>query len=149
MPGAQKFGLLHPRHGLQFRLDDSDHVVSDLVWRQRIAVEAQVHPRNGIADLHGDDRLLGTTRQLIQYRIDLGVDLRKRPVGIVIEAQRCGDSGNTVAALRSQVVDPLCLGHGGLDRSCDEASDEICARAVVLRTHRDRGILSLGKLAYR
>ena len=93
-PGAQretfwpeKFRGLHAGHRLQLRLHHAHQVVGDLVRRQHVAVEADIHGVDGLADLHGQCRLLRAGRQLVEDRIDLGVDLGQRLVGIVVEPQ--------------------------------------------------------------
>ena len=84
---AEQFGGLHARHRLQLGLHDAHQIIGDLVRRQRVAVEADIHGVDGLADLDGQSRLQRAGRQLIEDRIDLGVDLGQRLVGIVVEPQ--------------------------------------------------------------
>ena len=105
-PGAQRkhflpeqLGGLHARYGLQLGLHDAHEIVGDLVRRERIAVEAEIHRVDRLADLDGQHRLLRAGRQLVEHRVDLGVDLGQRFVGIVIEPQVDRDRAGAALAL--------------------------------------------------
>ena len=83
--GAQKLGGLHALDRLQLGLHDAHQVVGDLVGRQLLAVEADVHRIDGLADLHGQHRLLRAGGQPVQHRAHLGVDLGQRLARIVVQ----------------------------------------------------------------
>ena len=155
-PGAQREGAraedlrgLHAGHGLQLRLHDADQVVRDLVRRQRLAVEAEIHRVGAFAGRHGQLRLLGLRRQLVDDRLHLGVDLGQRAAAVVVQAQARRDRADAGAAGRAQVVDALRLRDRGLERRGDEAGDDVGIRTVVGRGHGDRGDLGLRILAHR
>ena len=63
---AKQLGRLHAGYGLQLRLYDPGEIVRDLVRRERVAVEPEIHRVDGLADLDGQDRLLRPSRQLIE-----------------------------------------------------------------------------------
>ena len=137
-PGAQREHLLaeqlrglHARYGLQLGLHDAREIIGDLVRRQRIAVEPEIHRVDGLADLDGQDRLLRPGRQLIEDRVDLGVDFGQRLVGIVVEPQIDRDRAGAALAGRRHVVDAVGLGDGDFERRGDEARHHVGIGAVI------------------
>ena len=95
---AQDLGRLHALHGLQLRLHHADQVVGDLVRRQHLALEPDIHRIDGLADGHGDHGLLRVPGQLVQHRVDLGVDLGQGLVRIVVQAQVRLDGAHALPA---------------------------------------------------
>ncbi len=95
---AEDLGRLHAVHGLQLRLHDPDQIVGDLVRGQDLARKPDVHGIDGLADGHGDDRLLRVPRQLVQHGIDPGVDLGQGLVRIIVQAQGRLDGADALPA---------------------------------------------------
>jgi len=56
-----------------------------LLGVEHVARETDVHGGERLADSHRQHRLLPSPRQLVQNRIDLGVDLRESLVDVVVE----------------------------------------------------------------
>ena len=123
--------------------------IGDLVRRQHVAAEAEIHGVDGLADLNGQDRLLDAARKLIEDRIDLGVDLGERLAGIEVQPQVDGDGRGAGLAGRRHVVDAIGLGDGVFQRRGDEAGDDRKIRAVVRGRHRDDRVLRAGILQDR
>ena len=115
-------------------------IIGDLVRRQGVAVKADIHGVDGLADLDGQRRLQRAGRQLIEDRIDLGVDLGQRLVGIVVEPQIDGDGADAALARRGHVVDAVGLRDGVFQRRGDEARDHVRIGAVVDRGDGDDGV---------
>jgi hypothetical protein len=137
---AEQFRGLHAGHRLQLRLHHARQVIGDLVRRQGVAVEADIHGVEGLADLHLQRRLQRAGRQLVEHRRDLGVDLGQRLVGIVVEPQRHRDGAHAALAHRIHVVDAVGLGDGVLQRRGDEARDHVRIGAVIDRGDGDDGV---------
>ena len=155
-PGAQRKDLLaeqlrglHPRHRLQLRLHHARQVIGDLVRRQSVAVEADIHGVDGLADLYRKRRLQRAGRQLVKHRSDLGVDLGQRLVGVVIEPQRHGDGADAALADRVHVVDAVGLRDGIFQRRGDEARDHIGIGAVIDRGDGDERVFGARELQDR
>ncbi|MFK4603337.1 hypothetical protein ABIF57_002789 [Bradyrhizobium diazoefficiens] len=147
-PGAQREGLvaeqlrgLHAGYGLQLGLHHADQVVGDLVRRQHVAAEAEIHGVDGLADLDRQHRLLDAARQLIEHRVHLGVDLGQRLAGVEVQPQVDGDGGGAGLAGRRHVVDAIGLGDGVFQRRGDEPGNDRRIGAVVRRRHGDDRVL--------
>ncbi len=123
--GAEQFRRLHAGNGLQFRLHDADQIIGDLVRLQNVGTEAHIHGVDGLADRHLQYRLLRARRQLVQHRIDLGVDFGQRLVAVIVQAEIAGDGRERVLAGRLHVIDAVGLGDRVLERRGDEAGDDV------------------------
>ena len=155
-PGAQRKHLLaeqlrglHAGHRLQFRLHHAREIIGDLVRRQSIAVEADIHGVDGLADLHRQGRLQRAGRQLIEYGSDLGVDLGQRLVGVVVEPQRHRDGADAALADRVHVVDAVGLRDGIFQGRGDEARDHVGIGAVIDRGDGDECVFGARELQDR
>ena len=146
---AEQFGGLHARHRLQLRLHHARQVIGDLVRRQGVAVEADIHGVDGLADLHRQGRLQRAGRQLVEDRSDLGVDFGQRLVGIVVEPQRHRDGADAALADRVHVVDAVGLRDGVFQRRGDEARDHVGIGAVIDRGDGDQRVFGARELQDR
>ena len=95
------------------------------------------------------DRLLRAGRQLVEDRIDLGVDFGERLVGIVVEPQIDRDRAGAALAGRGHVVDAVRLGDGVFERRGDEAGDHVGIGAVIGRGDRHDGVFGARILQHR
>ena len=146
---AEQFRRLHAGDRLQLGLHHAGEVVGDLVRLERVAVEAEIHGVDGLADLDGEDRLQRPGRQLIENRIDLGIDLGQRLVGIVVEPQIDRDRAHPALADRGHVVDAVGLGDGVFQRRGDEAGHHVGIGAVVDRGDVDDRVFGARELQNR
>ena len=146
---AQQFGGLHAFERLQFRLYHTRQIIGDLVRREHFAGKTDVHRVDGLADFDRQHRLLRARRQLIQHRVDLGIDLGEGLVGIVIQTQVGGDRARAAAAVRYHVVDAVRLGDGIFQRRGNEARDQIRIGTVIRGADRDHRVLRIRILQYR
>ncbi len=146
---AEQLGGLHAFDRIELGLDDARQVVGDVVGRQRVAVEAEVHRVDRRADCDRQHRGLRLRRQLVLHRVDLGVDFGQRPIRVVVEAQRRDDGRDAARARARQVVDPLRLRDRPFERLRDEAGDGLRVGAVVGRRDGDDGVLRLRELVDR
>jgi hypothetical protein len=62
---------------------------------------------------------------------DLGLDLRQRRVGVVVELEVHRDGAHALRARRLHVVDAVGAGDDPLERGGDEAADKIGIRADI------------------
>jgi hypothetical protein len=141
---AEDLRALHARDRREARLHDADQVVGDLVVREDLRAEAQVHRRErGVARHDRDRRDLGLGRQIGAHLGDAGVDVgeRRRRVGVDLEPHL--DRRAPLDALRLDVVDAARGRDRALERRGDEAAHQIGARSDVDRRHGDRGRLDL------
>jgi len=148
-PRPEDFRGLHAFDGLQLRLHRPDQVVGDPVARHDLAVESDVHRHDRFADRDRDDGLLGIRRKLVQDGIDLGVDLRKGAVRIVVEAEKGLDDARILRAGGDEIIDSIGLGDGVLQRRRDEAGDDGRIGARIDGCHRHHGVLGEGEFAHR
>src|SRR5581483_10591920 len=87
--------------------------------------------------LQVDDGRLRLRRQVVADLGDLGLDLGKGSVGIVVQLQVYGDRTQALSAGRLHVVDPVSAGDHALERSRDEASYQVSVGADVRRRDLD------------
>jgi hypothetical protein len=144
---ADQAGLGHARHCLQLGLHHAQQVVGDLRGLHGLAVEGHVHERRGITGGGGDDRVLRFRRQHVALAGHLGLDLRHRRVGVVVQLHVHFDGGAALGAARGDVVDAVGLGDGLLQGRGDEALDQFAAGTGIAGAHGDHGILGLRVLA--
>jgi hypothetical protein len=123
--------------------------VSPMVRRQGIAVKADIHGVDGLADLHRKRRLQRAGRQLVEHGSDLGVDLGQRLVGVVVEPQRHRDGADAALADRVHVIDAVGLRDGIFQRRGDEARDHVGVGAVIDRRHGDERVFGARELQDR
>ena len=88
-------------------------------------------------------------RQLVEHRVDLGVDLGQRFVRLVIQAQVGGNGAHALHAAGGHVVDAIGLRHGIFQRRGDETGDQIGVGTRICGAHRDHGVLGIGELQHR
>ena len=137
-PVAENVGTLHAADGAQLRLHDARQVVGNLVLIEIGRREAEIHRRElGVRGLHLDDRRFRLRRQLIAHLRDLGLDLRQRRIGVVVQRQVHGDRADPLRAGRLHVVDAVGAGNDPLERRRDEPAYEIGVRPDVDRRHPD------------
>src|SRR5262249_5909113 len=89
-----------------------------------------------------DDRRFRFRRQVVAYLGDLGLDLSKGGVGVVVESQMDSNRAEALRARRFHVVDAVRAGDYALERRRDEPAYEIRVRADVERRdlhHRNVG----------
>ena len=128
---------------------DPRQIVGDLVRRQRIAVETEIHRVDGLTDLDGEHRLLRSDWQLIEHRGDFGVDLGKGLVGIVVEPQVDRDGRGAALAGRRHIIDAIGLSDRNLERRGDETRHEVGIGAVISRGNGHHRIFSARILQHR
>ena len=141
-------GLGDAVEGLDLRLNDADQIVGDLRQFHVAAVERHVHQRGGVAGGGVDDRVLRRLRQHVELARDLGLNLRDRRVGVVVQAHVGLDHRHALAAGGGQIVDAVRLCDRLLQRRGDEALDQFAAGARIGRGDGDHGVLGLGVLAH-
>ena len=130
--GAEDVGALHAADGAQLRLHDARQVVGDLVRIEVGRREAEIDRRELVVGrLQLDDRRLRLGRQIVAHLRDLGLNLRQRGVGVVVELQVHGDRAERLRARRFHVVDAVGAGDDALERRRDEAAHEVRVRADV------------------
>ena len=78
---------------------------------------------------------------MVEDRVDLGVDLRQRLAGIVIQPQVDDDGAQPRLARRGHVIDAARLRDGVFERGGDEAGDDVRVGAGIGRRDRDDRVL--------
>ena len=140
--------LGHPRDGLELWLDHPQQVVGDLGLIHVLAVEGHVHQGRGIARGGVDDRVLGLPGQDVALARHLGLDLRHRRLGVVVEDHVGLDGGLALNAGGGQVIDPRRLGHRLLQGGGDEGLDQVAAGPRVAGGDGHHRVLGLRVLAH-
>ena len=91
-------GALHAADRGQLGLHHAGQVVGDLVLVELVRREAEVHRRELVVGrLQLDDGRLRFRRKLVAHLRDLGLDLRERGVGVVVELQVHRDGADGLA----------------------------------------------------
>ena len=75
--------------------------------------------------------------RLIAHLRDLGLNLRQRRIGVVVQRQVHGDGADPLGTRRLHVVDAVGAGNHPLERRGDEPAYEIGIRPDVDRRHPD------------
>ncbi len=146
---AQYLRGLHALDRLQLGLHHAQQIIGDLVRRQHVALEADIHGVESLADLDRQHRLLRSRRQLVQHRGHLGGDLGHRLVGVVIEPQIGGDGADSGLAGRGQVIDAVGLGDGVFQGRGDEPGHHLGIGAVIRGGNGDHRVLGARILQHR
>src|SRR6266704_2850550 len=146
---AEILGGLHAFYRLQLGLNDANQVIGDLVGREHVARETDVHGGELLADFHRKHRLLRARRQLVQNGVDLGIDLGKGLVDVVVEAQGGRDRAHALAACRAHEVDAVRLGDGVFERRGDESGHQRRVGPEIGRGHGDDRVLRARILQHR
>ena len=93
---AQNLGSLNSFHRLKFGLHNPDQIVRDVIRGQILAVESYYHGTDVFAGRYTNHRLLRFLGQLVEHRVDLGVNFGKRRVRIVVETHVRGDGADAL-----------------------------------------------------
>ena len=140
-PRAEDVGALDAGDGAQLRLHDAGQVVGDLVLIETRRREAEIQRGELVVrHLQLDPRRLGLGRQVVADLGHLGLDLRQRRVGVVVQVQVDEDGAQRLRAGRLDEVDAVGAGDDALERRRDEAADQVGVGADVGRRdahHRD------------
>ena len=145
---AEDVGALDAADRAQLRLHDAGQVVGDLVLIEIRRREAEIHRGELVVRrLELDDRRLGLGRQVVADLRDLGLDLRQRGVGVVVQLQVHGDRAERLRARRLHVVDAVGAGDDALERRGDEAAHQVGVGADVDRRDADDGDVAARILA--
>ena len=133
---AENVGALHAADRAQLRLHDARQVVGDLVRIEIVRREPEIDRRELVVGrLEVDDRRLRLGRQIVAHLRDLGLDLRQRGVGVVVQLQMHGDRAEPLRARRFHVVDAVGAGDDALERRRDEAAHEVGVGADIRGRH--------------
>ena len=98
--------------------------------------------------LHRQHRLLRLGRQLVAHRVDLGVDLGQRAVGVVVEPQRRGDGRHARCCWSTRGSRCLAPARSPLSSGWVMKPATVCGvGAVIRRADGDDGVLGLRILA--
>ncbi len=110
-------------------------------------MEGEVHQRERIAGLRVDYRIVRVFGQHVALARDLGLDLRDRRIGVIVELHEDLDDRDPLTARRLHEIDAVRFGNRLLQRRGDESLDQLAAGARVGRRHPDQGVFGLRILA--
>src|SRR5262249_55019689 len=128
----QDIGALHAADRAQLGLHDAREIVSNLVLIEILGGETDVHRcKLRVCGLQFDDWSLGFWRKIIANLGNLGLNLRQRRVGVVIQLEMYGDGAKALRAGRLHVVDAIGAGNDTLEWGGDEPTDQVCVGANV------------------
>ena len=145
-PAPQELGLADPGNRLQTRLDFAKQIIGDAGCRHGLAEKRDVHQGGRFAGRRGDDRVAHRIGQYVALAGDLGLNLGKRVVGVVVELHARLDGRLAQRAGRGQEVDALGFGNRLLQRRGHETLDQLGIGAGIGRRNRHRGAFEFGKL---
>ena len=144
-PTAEHVGALHAFDRGEPRLHHAVQIIGDLVLIEGVRVETQVSGGElAVGGLDVDRRRLGSRRQFAADLVDLGADLGKRRVGVVVEPEKNFDRADAGAARGFDVVDTIGAGDDALELRGDVAAYGVGAGTVV-----DRGDIDHRAVAAR
>ena len=135
---AENIRALYAADGAQLRLHDPRQIVRNLVLIKVGGRKPDVHRRElRVRGFQLDDRCFGLWRQIVAHLGHLGLDLRERCVGVVVQLQVHRDRGHAVRAGRLHIVDAIRAGDHALERRRDESANEVGIRTHVHRADLD------------